>query len=319
MTHLPQGYSIRVPTMDDAQALADLVIACDIFESGSSDFTVGQVLDDWKHIDVASIGRLVIAPDGSIAGSEEVFHTVADGPYEIDGYVHPEHMGRGIGSFLVNDAEARIRQQMGVNAFAEPSTIRVNISDENQAAHQLFRDAGFTAVRYFWRMERQLNEAPPTPQLPAGITLRTLVEGQDEQRVYATVEEAFRDHWGHTSSSTPVDEWIATRLHTEGYAPELCFIACDGDEIAGVALCFERANNGGWVRYLGVRRPWRRTGLGMALLQTAFTTFYQRGRSWVGLGVDADSPTGATRLYTRAGMAATEQYAAYEKVVTLNR
>lgn len=69
----------------------------------------------------------------------------------------------------------------------------------------------------------------------------------------------------------------------------------------------------GWVHQLGVRRPWRQRGLGLALLQQSFAALHQRGRLRVGLGVDADSLTGATRLYEKAGMKVVRQYDTYEK------
>ena len=51
-----------------------------------------------------------------------------------------------------------------------------------------------------------------------------------------------------------------------------------------------------------MRRPWRRQGLGEALLLCSFRAFRERGYTRGTLGVDASSPTGATRLYERAGM-----------------
>ena len=90
------------------------------------------------------------------------------------------------------------------------------------------------------------------------------------------------------------------------------FLALDGDEVTGAVVCSQR-EQGGWVHDVAVRRPWRRRGLGLALLRQAFGAFYGRGTRRVELGVDAQSPTGATRLYERAGMRATHQYAAYQK------
>ena len=69
----------------------------------------------------------------------------------------------------------------------------------------------------------------------------------------------------------------------------------------------------GWVDTLGVRRPWRRKGLGMALLQHSFGEFYRRGKYKVGLDVDSQNLTGATRLYERAGMHVARTYISYEK------
>lgn len=62
-----------------------------------------------------------------------------------------------------------------------------------------------------------------------------------------------------------------------------------------------------------MRRPWRQRGLALALLRHAFGAFHALGIRTVGLGVDAQSTTGATRLYERAGMRATHEYAAYQK------
>jgi mycothiol synthase len=64
---------------------------------------------------------------------------------------------------------------------------------------------------------------------------------------------------------------------------------------------------------LGVRRRWRRRGLGLALLLQSFTDFRRRGATRVGLGVDAESPTGAVSLYEQAGMQVVRRNDAYEK------
>jgi ribosomal protein S18 acetylase RimI-like enzyme len=69
----------------------------------------------------------------------------------------------------------------------------------------------------------------------------------------------------------------------------------------------------GWVNQLAVLRPWRRKGLGIALLLHSFAEFYRRGIVNVGLGVDAQNLTGATRLYERAGMHVALQHDTYEK------
>ena len=95
-------------------------------------------------------------------------------------------------------------------------------------------------------------------------------------------------------------------------------IAWDGDQIAGFSL--NRFRMGiGWVGTLGVRRPWRKKGLGLALLQYSFGEFYKRGNPTVGLGVDASNPTGATRLYQRAGMHVASEFLMYEKELRAGR
>ncbi|MGH2515177.1 MAG: GNAT family N-acetyltransferase, partial [Ktedonobacterales bacterium] len=88
--------------------------------------------------------------------------------------------------------------------------------------------------------------------------------------------------------------------------------AMDGDQIAGFSLC--RPEEGmGWVDDLGIRRPWRRRGLALALLLASFGEFYRRGERVVGLSVDAQSLTGATRLYEKAGMRPSREWKVFEK------
>ena len=62
-----------------------------------------------------------------------------------------------------------------------------------------------------------------------------------------------------------------------------------------------------------MRRPWRRRGLGLALLLRSFGQFYERGQRRVALSVDSDNPSGATRLYERAGMRVEREEVLYEK------
>jgi ribosomal protein S18 acetylase RimI-like enzyme len=80
-----------------------------------------------------------------------------------------------------------------------------------------------------------------------------------------------------------------------------------------VARCDAYRYGGGWVAGLGVRKPWRKRGLGLALLQRTFRLFHERGERSVGLGVDSENPTGATRLYERAGMHVESESVTFER------
>jgi ribosomal protein S18 acetylase RimI-like enzyme len=75
----------------------------------------------------------------------------------------------------------------------------------------------------------------------------------------------------------------------------------------------------GWVSSLGVRRPWRRQGLALAILHHAFREFAARGKPRAGLGVDSQNLTGATRLYEKAGMRLVREGREYELLVREGR
>ncbi|HEY2979672.1 MAG TPA: GNAT family N-acetyltransferase, partial [Anaerolineales bacterium] len=128
-------------------------------------------------------------------------------------------------------------------------------------------------------------------------------------------EEAFRDHWGHTPGT--FERWQHWLTGRPDFDPTLWLIAYDtssagGDQIAGYSLCKYRMGIG-WVGTLGVRRSWRKQGLGLALLYASFGELYRRGKPVIGLGVDAANPTGATRLYQKVGMQVAKEYVFYEK------
>ena len=115
----------------------------------------------------------------------------------------------------------------------------------------------------------------------------------------------------HACDMTDDGKW---ELNPVSFDPTLWFLAFDGDKLAGGPLCrYDKDLHIGWVNQLAVLRLWRRKGLGIALLLHSFAEFYRRGIVNVGLGVDAQNLTGATRLYERAGMHVALQHDTYEK------
>ncbi len=119
--------------------------------------------------------------------------------------------------------------------------------------------------------------------------------------MYEAVEEAFASEWGHRRRT--YEEWRKRVYDWRNFDPSLVPVAWDGDEVAGVSLNYpKRMGDWGWIGSIGVRPAWRGRGLGLALLHESFARFRQIGETAVALGVDAENPTGATRLYQRAGM-----------------
>ena len=105
-------------------------------------------------------------------------------------------------------------------------------------------------------------------------------------------------------------------MEKETFDPNLWFLACEGNEIAGVALnVFAKEANTGWVDHLSVRQAWRKRGIGKALLLHSFAEFYRRGIQHIKLSVDSKSLTNAPRLYESVGMKTVQQYHIYRKVI----
>jgi mycothiol synthase len=173
------------------------------------------------------------------------------------------------------------------------------VGDEHAPA--LLSSRGYERVRSFFRMVVDVTEPRPSPSWPEGIELRPFEVERDGEGVYEAVEEAFALEWGHRRR--PYDEWRQRVYDRSGFDPDLVPVAWDGDEIAGVSLNYpKRMGDWGWIGSIGVRPPWRGRGLGFALLYESFERFRRTGETSVALGVDAENPTGAVRLYERAGM-----------------
>ncbi len=312
---VPENLMVRAPILDDAPAITDLMNACHQKYSGEIGSTVDEVLEDWKlpGFDLARDAWLMLTSDNRIVGYESSWHRENTGRIYLDGYVHPEFNGQGIGTYLLHQAETRAADFTAHYPAEVRICVRASCWSNEAAAVQLFNDEGYHLIRHFWTMAIEMDEPLAPPEWPTGLSVRTFVRGQDEHAVHEAVTEAFRDHWG--SVPVPFEEWVATRIETAGFDPSLKFLAVEDTtgEVAGVALCRNRADNLAWVDTLGVRRAWRKHGLGMALLRHAFADFYQRGARKVGLGVDAENPTGATRLYERAGMEVSQRFDSFEK------
>jgi mycothiol synthase len=310
--NLPAGYVARMAAMDDVEAAAALFNACEIAETGEPDYEVDELRGEWADYDLGEVVELVVAADGALAGSMTLTdraHVVV----EADGYVHPDHSGRGVGTYLVRHSEERAQRHIPLAPPEAKVVIRNYVNARNPEACALLEGQSYSPVRHFWRMAIELDGPPPAPDWPGDFDVRACVAGQDEPAIFATVDEAFRDHWSMGPAS--YEDWLR-RNTAEGFDPSLWFQVFDraNGEMAAAAVC-RLYGETGWVRYLAVRRPWRRRGLGLALLRYIFGEFDRCGRRGVALGVDAANPTGATRLYERAGMRPVRNHVTYEEVL----
>jgi mycothiol synthase len=306
---LTPGYIIRRPVFADLHAVYALIIASEIEEFGEAEgYAIDELEGDWKLLDLGKDAWVAVAPDGALAG----YGYVQDRRHvrlDVEAYVHPAHYGRGIGTTLVRLAEARAREHVPLAPSGTRVVVNNWINALNAEARSLLEREGYTPVRYFFRMEITFSAEPPAASWPAGIAVRSGGADEDLRPFYETSEEAMADNWGHVPRS--FEEWTKRRTRSS-FDPSLWFLALDDGVPAAAILC-SVSEGIGWINTLAVRAAWRRRGLGFALLNHAFRELYGRGMRRMALGVDAENPTGATRLYERAGMHKVQQYATYGK------
>ena len=322
IVELPEGFTIRGAVLDDVDTALKLFNRWSqpvIHEDEITD-AVG-IRTEWLSpgFNPAEDIRLVFAPNGEMVGYIEVW-TTAKPPVHpwIWGRVDPAYEGLGIGTYLLAWGEERARKVLTEVPAELRVAPQVGTYQQAESAKKLFVDMGYKYIRGSYTMRINMDTPPVEPEWPAGITLRTCDPERDLEAVYRAVNDLFRDHYGHIDM--PFEEGLKRFKHFmtghEGFDPTLWFIAMEGEEIAGVCLCRERAYDNpdvGYISTLGVLRPWRKRGIGLALLRHSFCELYRRGKRKAALGVDAQSLTGALRLYENAGMYVHQAFDRYEK------
>jgi mycothiol synthase len=321
---LPKNLLVRHPSMDDVRAVHELLSTCDIAEYGAPDLAEEEIRAQWNSPtqNIETDVWIVVTPENRIIGYAEVWQREHVRIFAFT-RVHPDYWNQGIGNHLLHLVEERALQHIP----EAPPDARVTLNhwtgSLNTEAQQVLEQEGFTRIRTHWRMQIDMQEAPTTPDWPEGITVRTFVPGQDDRRVFEMIDEAFQDHWGHMPGN--FEEWQHRAVKRENFDPTLWFLAFEDDKIAGGSLCAYYMDQA-WVDTLAVLRPWRRKGVGLALLLHSFGEFYRRGSRCrdsclvpVLLGVDSQNLTGAVRLYLRAGMHVAHEDYTYMKELRAGR
>jgi len=219
------------------------------------------------------------------------------------GIVHRDRRGRGLGSELVDRSEERLRV-LGVGRI-HAVTLAPDV-----AAEPLLTGRGYREVRRFWEMTIALGDDPPDLQLPEGFRIEPFSAAVAHE-FHAALEEAFTDHWEYQPSS--FEDWWERQTARPDHDPSLWFLVRAGEEVAAATRNDPERSGGGWIGAIGVRPAWRGRGLAKALLIHSFREFHRRGQRRVGLGVDSENTTGATKLYESVGMVVDSEQVVWEK------
>lgn len=312
MRTMPNLYTFRRPSMDDLQAVLHIHRASRTADLGSSSLTEDELRANWQpdKLSLNTDAWLAICNGGKPVAYAEAPQTGRRvwGAF----WVLPEERDRGMETYLLRLMEERTLEHANAVNLSNV-TLLGRASDSNVVARHAYEQAGYTRYLSFQIMQIDLYQIPPEPNWPEGINVRPFLPGQDEQATYVTDEEASEDKGYHTPLT--FDGWAERMgLYAPRFDPTLWFLASSSPDLAGVALnMYDADTSTGWVDHLGVRRPWRKLGLGMALLLHSFREFYLRGIRTVKLSVDSGSLTNAPRLYSHAGMRVVQFYHIYHK------
>ncbi len=231
----------------------------------------------------------------------------------LRGAVHPAWRGRGIGRAVLAWMEGRGRQRLAASGRDVPARLAVMVEEAGRDQRRLYAAAGFSPVRWYTTMRRDLAAPLPECPLPDGVRVVPYSDDLDEA-VRLAHNEAFADHWGSQPMSR--EEWAHHDAH---FAADWSFVALDeAGEVAGYAVSGRYPQDWaalgytcGYTDLLGVRRPWRGQGVAAALLTTAMAAYRDADMAYAALRVDTANPTGAVGLYERLGYAPAYGYVMY--------
>jgi mycothiol synthase len=285
------------------ERVVELVNTCSMQRTGQPRTNAEELRVDWTwtEFELARDARVVIAPGGKMVGYGFVRDNAPHERIFASADVHPASLGQGVGTALCRWAEGRARQSVPKAPPGSPVVVWQEALSSDEASHALLRQQDYRPVRHSFHMLLEMD----------GLV-------REARAVVRAIREAFRDEWDWMERPFEDDfrDWVHYFDTAPNTDPSLWLVALEGDEIVGT--CFGHPflaedPDLGYVFALGVRRPWRRRGIAQALLRHTFRALYQAGKHKARLGVDAENPTGATRLYEKAGMHVVRQYVIYEK------
>ncbi|APX34249.1 GNAT family N-acetyltransferase [Brachybacterium sp. P6-10-X1] len=304
---------------------------------------VDQADDLGEPAEEASTREWLTMPDRDLAGDslavrdrdELVAVSLADVHVSLDrdgrarcqllGTVDPAYRRRGLGTALFEHGERRAAELAAARHPGVPAVYRTSGGRDPAAGSDpsaprtggadvrpLLERRGYRRVRSWLSMTREL----PGAELPAvdaeGARISAPADTEREATRLAHLA-AFADHWG----SAPVGEERWNMMWSSHTARrELSTIAVD-DEGAVLAYAIAMEDKPGVLHLalVGTRPAARGRGIARAVIARTLDAAARAGYSSAELEVDAESLTGATRLYDALGFTREHVYATFEKPV----
>ena len=213
--------------------------------------------------------------------------------------VRPELEGTDVDRALLREALSWFASEGAASAQA-------SVRDNMEARMALLRSEGFRLVRSWSIMRLRPGELAEGLRPNRQVELRRadpLGSEEDLRLLNALYNQTFSEHFDFRPESP---EETRSWFEHEGYEDLTLIAYLSGRPVGFVAaivrkdlprLAFKR----GRIVSIGVLAPFRRRGIGTALMLAAIDWLTSKGVEVVELDVDDDNPTGAPAFYARLG------------------
>ena len=265
------------------------------------------------HWDPQKDSLFVVVDGMSVGYANTEWHEDGDGAclHCINLYLVPEWRGRGLEPVMQRIMERCARAVVSNGQGFAHNWFTSLVPDSWQARADMLQSSGYAPAHTYFEMQRPLDGDLPEINVPVGLMLRQPLP-EHYRAVWDASVECFREQRDYfVSDEESYQAWIAL----PDLDPDVWIVAWDGNQVAGAAI--NTLHEGAWGETddLFVRRPWRRQGLGRALLAASLHLFKERGLVTAGLGVDVDNVSGAPGLYENVGFRPYQRVVSYRKAM----
>ena len=252
---------------------------------------------------------LVAQVDGQVVGySSAIWWTETDGTwvYLTLGWVLPPWRGRGIGTAMLHWTQGRLRDLAASHPTQGKAFLAANASETETDTAALLTYEGyrpaFSVIELGMDDLTELRAAP----LPGGFITRPL-ESLDLLDLHHSMDQAYL---GHAFSETPpYAEWAARQTDLGTW--HVAWDAATGVIAGQVQAVLYRGR--GEVAEVSVGAPYRRRGLGQALLCRALLTLREQGIQEARIHTLAENPHQSWHLYEKVGFRVLKRFPRYRK------
>ncbi len=236
----------------------------------------------------------------------------------IEGGVDPQWRGREIGRQLMAWAMSHAESLLRKSNSSLPKFIRTPILESNSSAKKLMERFALNAVRFIDELHISLTSIIAIEPI-AGI--RIVGWDLELNEVAREVKNnSFEDHWG--SAPSDPESWAQM---TTGFGSrlDLSFLAIDErNEVVGLLLTHRfpaddaiTVKKYALIDKVAVLRTHRGRGIASTLIAHALHAYRADSLDFASLDVDAESPTGASRLYAKLGFKPLRRSVIYEREI----
>lgn len=288
----PSGLSSRPLTMDDAQAVVDVMAADQRDVLGRVDIELADIVGDWQRpsYDLATCSVGLFDGEG---GARMVGYAEVGVSGRGDACVHPTRRGEGIGTWLAHWMQ-RTAAALGAPVAAMPVP-------EGSPGDRLLEALGYRVRWNSWILDMPSGQRIVDRDLPEGYTIGE-ADPERYHELHGVLEDAFLE-WS-VRDREPYEEFEATSVKRPGFEPWHLRVVVDdaGEVVAAAQLSVFDGDEEKqvYVSRLATRKDQRGRGLAQCLLAESFTAGRERGVP--GATLNTDSRTGALGLYEKVGM-----------------